>query len=393
MTERPPRFTLHFAGEETRKPNGPDTFQPLWLQDIKPVLNAGDFVQGLLVSTSLIVVYGKHSSGKTFFTTTLALHVAAGKSFVGRRVDQGGVIYCVMEGGVGFQNRVAAWRDHHGLENFNVPFVAISDHLNMLDADTNLDHFIAAVHAIKAQMTVPLRLIVIDTLARALSTGNENNPDDMGALVMNADRLRRETGAAVLFVHHAGKDESRGARGHSSLPAAVDTEIEVTNDNGARLASVLKQRDLDSGASFPFSLQTIELGFNPYGEPVSTCLVVLEHAASAPVQHPTNLSGAAAIAMRALDIALSRNGAYLPPQPDYPPDTFAVSSDDWRQSCYDLKSGSQETNRKTFNRGQDLLIAKFLITQHNGYVWKVKANGTAEAGHTGTVRDKTGQTT
>jgi RecA-family ATPase len=48
-----------------------------------------------------------------------------------------------------------------------------------------------------------------------MAGGNENAPDDMGALVRNIDRLRAETGAAVLLVHHTGKDTSRGARGHS----------------------------------------------------------------------------------------------------------------------------------------------------------------------------------
>ncbi len=49
----------------------------------------------------------------------------------------------------------------------------------------------------------------------------------MGALVRCMDLIRQETGACVLFVHHSGKDAAKGARGHSLLRAAIDTEIEV----------------------------------------------------------------------------------------------------------------------------------------------------------------------
>lgn len=364
-----------------------------WFRDISAVLDAQDFVQGLLVSKSIVIVYGQWGAGKTFWVTTLALHVAAGFPFAGRRVDQGGVVYCLMESGVGFQNRVAVWRDQHGVGDYDLPFVAVTEHLNMLDPDANLDLFIAACKAAAAQMKVPLRLIVIDTLARALSGGNENAPEDMGALVMNADRLRRETGAAVLFVHHSGKDQARGARGHSSLSGAVDTEIEITATDGAHCATVLKQRDLDKGIAFEFGLRTIELGHNPHSEPVTSCLVEFKETARAKPARVGRLSGAAAIAMRGLDIALGREGALLPALPEFPANTVAVPIEAWRAECYRLKGGTDALNRKTFNRGQDALLAGYLITQRDGFVWKVRDSGTVagqfgtNSGQNGTARD------
>ncbi len=91
----------------------PSRMPLLWLDDIKPVLTAQDFVQGVLVRGSAVVIYGKSNAGKTFWTTDLALHVAAGKQWNGRRVDQGGVVYCALEGGNGFRNRAAAWRNSY----------------------------------------------------------------------------------------------------------------------------------------------------------------------------------------------------------------------------------------------------------------------------------------
>jgi hypothetical protein len=106
----------------------------------------------------------------------------------------------------------------------------------------------------------------------------------MGALVMNMDRIRSETGACVLFVHHSGKDAAKGARGHSCLRAAIDSEFELVADEetGARSAAVVKQRDLPKGAVFEFRLEQVTLGQNPHGEDVTTCLVESE---TATVQH------------------------------------------------------------------------------------------------------------
>jgi RecA-family ATPase len=61
--------------------------------------------------------------------------------------------------------------------------------------------------------------VVIDTLSRALAGGNENAPDDMGALVINTDKVRQLTGAALIYIHHSGKDAALGARGHSLTPS------------------------------------------------------------------------------------------------------------------------------------------------------------------------------
>jgi hypothetical protein len=83
----------------------------------------------------------------------------------------------------------------------------------------------------------PIRLVVVDTLSRAMAGGNENAPDDMSAFIRNIDRIRQETGAHVLIVHHCGKDAAKGARGHSCLRAATDTKIELSHDTDTGMAS------------------------------------------------------------------------------------------------------------------------------------------------------------
>ncbi|MBR0647444.1 helicase RepA family protein [Plastoroseomonas hellenica] len=246
-----------------------------WFHEIAPELEAREIVQGLLGEQTAIVVYGASNVGKTFWTTDLALHVAAGRRWCGRRVAQGGVIYCALEGGRGFQNRVTVWKRRHGMEDARIPFAAIRASLNLLEPEADPRRLVDAAREVAARMEMPATLIVIDTLARAFGGGDENGPEDMGALIRNMDMIREATGAAVLFVYHSGKDQARGARGHTSLRAAVDTEIEVTADKegAGKTATTVKQRDLEKGEGFPFTLKRVELGRNQHGEPVTSCVV------------------------------------------------------------------------------------------------------------------------
>jgi len=88
-------------------------------------------------------------------------------------------------------------------------------------------------------------------------------------------------------VHHTGKDVARGARGHNSLRAATDTEIEIQIDeDGARTAAVTKQRDHSGGESFSFELHHVPLGNDQDGDPVSSCVVVYTEARKNPDETP-----------------------------------------------------------------------------------------------------------
>jgi hypothetical protein len=110
-------------------------------------------------------------------------------------------------------------------------------------------------------------LIVLDTLAQCLIGGDENNGEAIGRAIDHANHIRRETGAAVLFVHHTGKDVTKGARGHSSLFAAMDTVIAVSKvDAEARLTETLikvtcdKQKDAEAFDQTYFKLQSVDIG-------------------------------------------------------------------------------------------------------------------------------------
>jgi hypothetical protein len=347
----------------------------LRFEDITPALDTADFVQGLLVEGSAAVVYGESNAGKTFWATDLSLHVAAGLEWNGKRVEQGGVVYCVLEGGSGFRNRVSAWRTDRGLDDASIPFSAIPATLNLLDPEADTPRLIAAIKAEAARMGCPVKLVVIDTLSRAFAGGNENASEDMGRLVANMDLIRAETGACVMFIHHSGKDQAKGARGHSSLRAAIDTELEVAAEPGSDLktATLVKQRELAKGAVFAFRLDVIELGKNRHGEPVTTCLVRPIASDDVPVPRK-RLTPSAREAFAALREGLAKYGATVPMR-EIPEGMPVIALEQWRAEFYSRSTrDNAEANKKAFQNGTKDLIQAGLVGFLLNRAWIARAD-------------------
>ena len=97
----------------------------------------------------------------------------------------------------------------------------------------------------------------------------------MGAFVDACDRVRHHTGAAVIGVHHSGKDINRGMRGSSALWGAVDTSIEVKNSDGVICLKNEKQKDHAEHPPIYLNMREIML--------IDGSSIVLEHVDSAGV--------------------------------------------------------------------------------------------------------------
>ena len=79
--------------------------------------SAAYLVKGLIPRAGLTVVWGPPKCGKSFWAFDLAMHVARGVPYRGRRVQQGAVVYLALEGGYGFRARVDAYRRTHGIKD------------------------------------------------------------------------------------------------------------------------------------------------------------------------------------------------------------------------------------------------------------------------------------
>ena len=239
--------------------------------DVTPRLDTSALIQGIIKPETFVVTYGESGSGKTFDALHRDLCIASGNDYFGRYVDKGLVVYLAAEGGDSTRNRVHAYRT----ELFpSASFVLVPYSMDLLKPGGDVEGVINLVHELESLTGEKCVKVTQDTLARAMPGGNENSSEDMGALVANADHIRRTLGCCFEFIHHAGKDAARGARGHSSLKAATDTEIEISACNGVHVMRPSKQRDFALGDEFAFTLKQIEIGTDAKGEIITTCVPV-----------------------------------------------------------------------------------------------------------------------
>ena len=232
--------------------------------DLAPILDREYLVKGWLDRGALAVLYGDANAGKSFLAIDLAHHIHEGRRWGGARVEAGPVLYVAAEGGSLFQNRLAARRAR---------FHVLRHQIALAGRQSDAGHLAKAVNALATEAG-PFRLVIVDTMARVMAGTDENTAADIGALVTACQHIQTATGAAVLLVHHSGKDAARGARGHSALRAAVDTELAVTvEDDGWRSLRATKQRDWPGGKELRFKLAEVQLGRDGDGDPVTSCVV------------------------------------------------------------------------------------------------------------------------
>ncbi|EKN6166028.1 transcriptional regulator, partial [Yersinia enterocolitica] len=201
-------------------------------------------IKGHLPSNTLASIYGPSGSYKSFLAVSWACHIATGKPWASRRVTQGSVVYIVGEGGIGVPRRIRAWEMEF---NDGTPI----ESLYRIDCPVfpaspeSVEQVIKAAQDVTAQTGSPVRLIVLDTLARCFGGSDENAAKDMGAFIQGCDFIKAETGATVLVIHHSGKDLDKGARGSSAFRAALDVEFNVRREGegGALVLSCTKMKD------------------------------------------------------------------------------------------------------------------------------------------------------
>lgn len=194
---------------------------------------------GVLDLETLAVLFGPTGIGKTFVTLSMAAAITTGGAWQGHEVRQAPVLYVIAEGVSGLAPRVTAWQRHEQLYTV-APIVWLPQAVNLLDR-------VAVGALITLATEIEPALVVVDTLARCMVGADENSAKDIGVVVENLERIRRATSACVLAVHHTGKDETAGARGHSALKGAMDTELELTGDADHLVLTATKQRNSPEG--------------------------------------------------------------------------------------------------------------------------------------------------
>lgn len=366
-----------------------------WLDIDNPGPVYDELIEDVLTEGEMSLLLGESQSGKSFLGIDIAMSVARGTEWFGHRVKQGGVIYQAGESAVGVRRqRLPAYRKHYDVAAEPLPFVLLQDPLDLFSSDDPTEAFIEECRHWARTFRDPLRLIVIDTFNKATPGANENDGKDMGVVLARCDRIRRETGAHVMLVHHLNAIGNK-ARGHTSLFANVENVILVYmvpdhSDADARKVrewKVAKQKGGEDGETKKFVLRGVQVGVKPSGKPMTGAIV------SPPAAHAGEelakpggiiLGGVNAKVMRVLYDLLRDQ---LMAQPAPPELGLAAGSrvasriehsakyyesekpDDFEEKSDDEKKRIADAARQAMKRARDTLFTKGIIGINDEYIW------------------------
>jgi len=187
----------------------------------------------------------------------------------------------------------------------------------------------------------------------------------MGVLTDAAKRLQVLTNGLVLLIHHTGKNESAGMRGHSSLSATIDASIQVSRQGNLRHWTFDKIKDGADGVNEGFKLLEVELGIDADGDPITSCVIQRDRSVNfnAPMPQGQNQIIIWETLKPMFDAGvLGISG--VPPEARCIRMDEAIKAGAEKLTC---PSDKKNTNSKNALKG---LITRGLLEANEGWVWK-----------------------
>ena len=305
-------------------------------------------IEGVIPEKSFVALYGPPASFKSFIAMDIAECIASGRPWLGKEINgTGPVLYIAGEGHGGIGARIAAIKQHHNTPDEAQVYVVRSQ-INLRSSVEDFTNLILAIDELVQQLGVDLRMIVIDTLARAFGGGNENSSDDMGAFIQATGKIQNRYKCSLMLLHHAGKDTTKGLRGHSSLLGAVDTQMEIIRFPQTREGLILmsKQKDGEDGQNYGFEAIEVELPLRE-GEMSTSKSLAIKHRETISgemekarkgqeTKEPPDVTDKgifASYALKALFMAMTTKSRRVPAINDQ----LVVTREDWKEAVNELR--------------------------------------------------------
>lgn len=308
------------------------------VDDLRNLPDPDWLIQDILAEDGICAVVGSSKAGKSFFAIELAFCVARGEPFFGYETKKSPVAYLCFEGQGRFKYRFFAWEKEHNEQAPDNLFIKYDyEFFNLAGKDI-------------AKLFPNGCLTIVDTLSAAAPKIEENG-SGMKEIVEKAKEISTATGGAVLIIHHMGKDEKLGSRGHSSFPAGIDTEITIIRKGDSRNWKVTKNRDGEEGITGNFTLRKIQVGVDKKGRPITSC-VIEPCEASKPIEKklPDKLDAA-----YTLGIELCNEAG-----------TNEISTEKWRLKVIEKLAKEKVNQRNYFLDAKSRLLDTGLIAENNG---------------------------
>ena len=259
--------TKHMEGYNMT-PNNPILKSLITADYLQSQKTSNYIVKNWLYKNTIAMIYGASNTGKTFLTLDLCKAITEGNSWNSYRTkDQESILYIPLEGTQAIANRIEALKLSPTAQT---KFMLLDQKLDIMKPETATN--IINLFTDETEIAPPT-LIVVDTLHRAMNGADENSHADISRLINNLEIIKNKLKCCILLIHHTGKDQERGARGSSSLKAAIDTEISLTHADGISTACITKARDGQTGIKFNYKLNQVALGYDEDNDPITTCTI------------------------------------------------------------------------------------------------------------------------
>jgi hypothetical protein len=336
----------------------------LTLAELEELPDPEWLIRGLIPEQSLIVPFGPPKGGKSFIMMSIGLHIAAGRDWFSYPVKAGAVVYIAGEGVGGLKHRMRAMRTEYDIP-LDIPFWIVTRAVNFRVAQDvdGLVNLITATVAASRFADVPVVLVVVDTLARAMPGADENSAQEVGLVIAMADEIKLRLSCTVALVHHEGKDETRGARGTSALRGAWDTAFRITQVSGTTKMEIIEQKEAEAGQILKFDMKEVVTGIGR-----SSLVPVLRDSPSpdedqqngqAKAKPAARMTGKSAILFRILERLAKQSGR----------ENGDVDQLSLRREFYDTQAGIEpEAKKKGFQRALQTLQDKGLVEVNDPWI-------------------------
>ena len=166
-------------------------------------------IEGLLRKGRKGILTADSKAGKSFFAIEMALCVASGTPFLGRKCTKSKVCYFNYEiDEMEFMQRVKDVAAALGIpiEKFEDNFKVIHMRGLSLPLKVMKGNLIALLLKEQLYTKEPFSLIILDPIYK-ITAGDENSAKDVGMFCNDLDRITKETEAAIFYTHHHAKGD------------------------------------------------------------------------------------------------------------------------------------------------------------------------------------------
>lgn len=260
-------------------------------------------IKHILPADSVGLIFGAPGTFKSFIALDMALHIAHGLPWLGKKTTKGAVIYLAAEGGTGLMKRIRAWHMARGLSWKEIDFRVVTVPVML---SSKAETVVEAAKSVGIQPT----LIVVDTKSQT-DEGEENSSTDTAHYFRQLGLWFRSLWAcAVVVIHHSGHSATERPRGSSAILGNVDFMFGVFRDEKEMLATMecARQKDGDLFEPVNFSMSVQPVAKDEDGETISSLVATHINSAKQLLESVAKEGNAGRVGHNGLIMRLAYNG-------------------------------------------------------------------------------------